>query len=84
MPFIRSLAFKHWAKLVSTIILFGKIMPSYSCYVKRRLLCIIIIALFNCQPSSCTKCTRVNMRASCDIYLVSDAEYTFLAYLINF
>ena len=46
MPFIRSSVSKHWAKLISIIILLGKIMPSYFYYIKRRLLYIIIIALF--------------------------------------
>ena len=57
MPLIRSLAFKCWAKLISTIILLGEIMPFYSCCVKRRLLYIIIIALSNYQPSSYAKYT---------------------------
>ena len=57
MPFIRSLASKCWAKLISTIILLGKIMPSYFRCVKRRLLYIIITALSGRQPSSYTKCT---------------------------
>ena len=47
MPFIRSLASERWAKLVFTIILLGKIMPFYSRYIKRRLLYIIIAALFS-------------------------------------
>ena len=57
MPPIRSLAFKYWVKLISTIILLGKIMPSYSCCVKRRLSYITIAALFSRQPFSCAKCT---------------------------
>ena len=44
MPLIRSLAFKRSVKLISTIILLGKIMPSYSHYIKRRLLYITITA----------------------------------------
>ena len=48
MPFIRFSAFERWAKLVSTIILLGKIMPSYSHYIERRLSYIIITALFSC------------------------------------
>ena len=84
IPSIRSLAFKYWAKLVSIIILLGKIMPSYSRYIERRLLYIIIVALFSYQPSSCTECTRVNMWASYNIHLVSDMEYIFFTRLINF
>ena len=47
MPPISSLAFERRAKLISTIILLGEIMPFYSCYIKRRLLYIIIAALFS-------------------------------------
>ena len=84
MPLIRFLTFKRRAKLVSTIILLGEIMPFYSYCIKRRLLYIIITALSSHQPSSCTKCTQVNMWVSYNIHLVFNAECTFLAYLINF
>ena len=57
MPFIKSLAFKRCAKLISTIISFSEIMPSYSRCVERKLLYIIIIAPSGRQPSSCIKCT---------------------------
>ena len=57
MPFIRFLASKHRAKLVSIIILLGEIMPSYSYYIKRRLLYITIAALFSYQPSFYAECT---------------------------
>ena len=59
-------------------------MPFCSYYIKRRLLCIIIIALSSRQFSFYTKCTYANMRASYDIYLISNAEYIFFIYLINF
>ena len=61
MPFIRSSASERWAKLVSTIILLGEIMPSCLYYIKRRLLYIILTALFSHQPSFYTKCTQANM-----------------------
>ena len=83
MPYIRSSASKRRAKLVSTIILLGKIMPSYSRYIKRRLLYIAITALSGRQSSFYTKCTHINMRASYNICLVFNAEYIFLTYLIN-
>ena len=57
MLFIRSLASKCRAKLISTIILLGKIMPLYSHCVKRRLSCVVIIALSNRQPSFYAECT---------------------------
>ena len=84
MPFIRSLAFKCWAKLIFTIILLSEIMPSYFCYIKRRLLYIIIAALFSHQFFFYTKCAQANIWASYNIHSVLDAERIFLAYLINF
>ena len=44
MPLIRSFTSKHCTKLVSTIIFFSEIMPSYSRYIERKLLNIVIIA----------------------------------------
>ena len=61
MPFVKSLASKHCIKLVSTIISLSEIMPSYSRYVERKLLYIIIIALLGRQHSSYIKCTRANI-----------------------
>ena len=61
MPFIRSLAFKRHTKLVSTIIPLSKIMPSCSRYIERKLLYIIIAALFSRQPSFYAKYTRANI-----------------------
>ena len=57
MPFIRFSASKYRAKLVSTIILLGEIMPSYFYCIKRRLLYIAIAALFSRQFSFYTKYT---------------------------
>ena len=37
-------------------------MPTYSCCVEKKLVYIIIIALFSHQPSSCVKCTKLNIR----------------------
>ena len=48
MPSIRSLAFKYYIKLISIIVLLGETMPSYLCYIKRKLLYIIITAFINC------------------------------------
>ena len=77
MPLIRSLVFKRTAyyfKLVAVILLLSKIIPTYSCYVEKELVYIIIIAFLGRQPSSYTKYTKLNMRLSCDIKLVSDAK----------
>ena len=47
MPFVKSLIFKrftYYFKLVAVILLFSKIMPSYSCCVLKGLVYIAIIA----------------------------------------
>ena len=59
------------------ILLLTKIMPTYSCYVLKGLVYIIIIAPLGRQPSSYTKCTKLNMRLSCNIKLVSNAKYIY-------
>ena len=81
MPPIRSSVSKcaaRYFKLVAVILLFSKIMPTYFCYMLKGLVCIIIIAPLSCQPSSCAKCTKLNMRLFCNIRLISNIKYTFL------
>ena len=75
MPPIRSLAFERCAYIVAVILLLSEIMPSYSCYKEKKLVCITIIASFSRQPSSCVKCTKSNIYLSCDVKSVSNAEY---------
>ena len=51
MPPVRSLVFKYtarYSKLVAVILLLGKIMPTYSHYMLKGLVCIIIIAPLSC------------------------------------
>ena len=84
MPFIKSLASKHaayYSKLVAVILLLSKIIPIYSYCVEKGLMYIAIIALLSCQPFFCIKCTKLNIHSSCDIRLVFDAKYIFLAHL---
>ena len=53
MPFIRSLTSKHTAyyfKLVAVILLLSKIIPTYSRYIEKGLIYIIIIAPLGRQP----------------------------------
>ena len=76
MPFIRSLAFKRFACVVSVILLLSEIMPLYSHCTKKKLVCVIIIALSSRQPSFYSKCTKLNVCLSCNVKLVSDAEYS--------
>ena len=75
MPFIRSLASKCCAYVVSIILLLGEIMPIYSCYIEKKLVYITIMAFFSRQPSFCVKCIKSNMYLSCNVRSVSDAKY---------
>jgi hypothetical protein len=45
MPFIRSLVSKCHAYIVALILLLNKIMPTYSRYAVKGLVCVIIITL---------------------------------------
>ena len=48
MPPIRSLVSKRRTYIVAVILLLGEIMPSYSYYKEKKLVYVIIIALFSC------------------------------------
>ena len=67
MPPVRSLASGHRAYIVAVILLLSKIIPTYSRCAKKKLVCVIIIAPFSCQPSSYSEYIKLNMRLSCDI-----------------
>ena len=75
MPPIRSLASKHCTYAVTVIFLLGEIMPSYSRYKEKKLVYVIIIAPFSRQPSFYFKCTKSNMRLSCNVKSVSNTKY---------
>ena len=47
MPPGRFLASKHYTYIVAVILLLGEIMPSYSYYIKKKLVYITIIAPFS-------------------------------------
>ena len=78
MPPIRSLASAHHTKLVAVIFLLSKIMPSCSHYKEKKLVYIIIIALFGRQPSSYIKYTKLNMYLFYNIKSVFNIEYLYL------
>ena len=80
MPLIRSLASKRRAYVITVIFLLSEIMPTYSCCVLKGLVYIIIIAPLNRQPSSYTKCTKLNIHSSYNIRLVSNTKYAFFIY----
>ena len=75
MPFIRSLASKRRAYTVAVILLLSEIMPTCSRCAEKKLVYITITAPFGRQPSSYIKCTKSNMRSSCNVKSVSDAKY---------
>ena len=67
MSFVRSLASERCAYIVAVILLLSEIMPTCSYCTEKKLVCIIIAALFSRQPSSYSKYTKLNMRLSCNI-----------------
>ena len=77
MPLIRSLASVCYILLTASISLNSKIISPYSYYVKKGLVYIAIIALFSCQPSSYSKCTKANTCSLCDVHSVSTNKYIF-------
>ena len=74
MPFIRSLVSKRRVYTVAVIFLFSEIMPSCSCCKEKKLVYIIIIALFSHQPSLCVKCTKLNIYLSYNVKSVSNTK----------
>ena len=77
MPFIRFLVSKRRTYIISIILLLSKIMPLYSCYIEKKLVYIIIAALFSRQPFSYVECTKLNIYLSCNIRLVSNTKYLY-------
>ena len=80
IPPVRSLASKRYAYVIAIIFLFSEIMPTYSRYVLKGLVCVIIIAPLGRQPSFCTKCTKLNIYLSCNIRSVFNIECVYLIY----
>ena len=83
MPFIKSLASECCAYIITLILLLGVIMPIYSYCVKKKLVYIIITALFSYQPSSYSKYIKLNIYSSCNIKSVSNAKYIFFLYIFK-
>ena len=84
MPLVRSSASKRLTycfKLVAIILSLGEIMPTYSRYIEKGLVCIIIITLFSYQPSSYAKYTKSNIYLFYNIYSVFNAKYIFFTRL---
>ena len=81
MSFIRFSASKCYACMVTLILLLGVIILIYSYCAKKKLVCVIITALFSYQPSLCSKCIKLNIYSFYNVRSVSDIKYTFFIYL---
>ena len=77
MPPVKFLAFKRHAYIVAIILLLSEIIPTYSYYMLKGLVYIIIIAPSGCQPFFYTKCIKLNMRSSCNIKSVFIAKCVY-------
>ena len=60
MPFIRSLVSKYYTYILILILLLGVIMPTCFYYTEKKLAYITIAAFSSYQPSSCSKCIKLN------------------------
>ena len=84
MPPIRSSVSKRCTLLIIFISFNKEIMSLYSRYTKKGLVYVAIIDPFSRQPSSCSKCTKLNTYALYNMRLVLLNKYTFSAYLTIF
>ena len=76
MPPIKSTTSLHYDALIVLILFTGEIMPFCSCCTEKGLIYVAIMSPSGCQPSSCTECTKANMRSLYNICFASDSEYT--------
>ena len=67
IPFIRFIVFKRCVYTILVILLLGEIMPTYSHYIKKKLVYIIITVPSSCQLFFYIKCTKLNIYLSCNI-----------------
>ena len=83
MPPTRSSASRHYNKLITLILSISKVMPSCSYYIKKGLVYIIITAPSSRQPLSYTKCIKVNICLSYNIYSISNTKYIYYPTLFS-
>ena len=81
MPAVKLTASKYYTLFISSITLDGKIMSPCSYYMKKGLVCIIIVNPSSRQPFSYSKCIKLNTRALCNMRSVSLNKYTFFTCL---
>ena len=80
MPAVRLIAFEYYTLLISSIILNSEIMSPYSYYIKKGLVCVVIAEPSNYQPSSYSKCIKLNTRVLYNVRLVSFNKCIFFIY----
>ena len=83
MPAVRLIAFKYHALLISSIALNSEIKSPYSYYAKKGLVYMAIIDPFSHQPSSYSKCTKLNTHVLYNVHSVSLNKYIFLTCLVS-
>ena len=83
IPPIRSSTSERRAYVIILILLLSKIIPTYFYYIKKGLVCVIIMAPFSRQSSFYTKCIKANMCSSCNVYSVFNTKYTRLPTLYS-
>ena len=80
MPSIRSSMSECRALLAASISLDGEIISPYSYYIKKGLVCVIIINPSSHQFFFYTKCTKLNTCMLYNMRLISLNKYIFLYY----
>ena len=78
-----SIASIHYAILVTLILSINKVMPLYSHYIKKGLVCVTIIVLSSRQPSSYAEYIKANIRFSYNICSISATKYIYLSILYS-
>jgi len=63
--------------LFAFILLSSEVILLYSRCLKKGLIYVAIAAPSSRQPSSCSKCTSINIQSSYDVRLVSNVKYIF-------
>ena len=71
----------YHARTIALILLLGKIIPSYSRYKEKKLVCVAITTPLSTQPSSYSKYTQLNIRLSYNVRSISNTKYIFPYYI---
>ena len=79
-----SIASIYYAILIALILSISKVIPSYSYYIKKGLIYIIITAPSSYPPLSYTEYTKVNICSSYNIYSIFNIKYIYYLILYSF